>query len=127
MVIINEEFKKRVNNWKDSGKRRSYFSKYYFNDLKYFRGYLRLKNARIKKEEDNEYKYKCCLEDGFTMEETIKVYYRLKLEKIRLANKLKELNINSWEITTTSFFNYSSRNKEGNFIKAFYKGNEILF
>ena len=49
------------------------------------------------------------------------------IEKIRLANKLKELNINSWEITTTSFFNYSSRNKEGNFIKAFYKGNEILF
>ena len=128
MEIINEEFKNQLTKWKESGKRRPYFSKYYLNKLQCNPRYMRLKDARIKNEENNKYIYKYCLEDGFTMEETIKLYYKIKVEKIRLANKLKELNINPWEVQKTNAdIKLSSRNKPGNLTKAFYKGNEIIF
>lgn len=100
---VIEQLKQRVANYKQYLKQPKQFDK---NHIDY-------------------YYFTTMLKDGFDMEMAVKLKYKSKLEKIRLNNKLKELNIKPWEITESVCF--PRTNKQGNFRTVKYKGVELIF
>ena len=95
------------------GRKRTYFYKYYFQQKK-------LKEFRERREryfEEKDYYFKCCLEDGYSLEQIVKIRFESNQRKKRLNNKLKELNLNYWDVKI-----YSSIN----FLKAIYDSIEIF-
>lgn len=63
----------------------------------------------------DDYFFKCC--DRFSTEQAVKMRYESKQRNIRLNNKLKELNLNTWDISTSSSLHH---------LTAFYNGVEIF-
>jgi nicotinic acid mononucleotide adenylyltransferase len=68
-------------------------------------------------ERNDDFYFKCCKEDGFTTEQAVKLRYASKQRKKRLANKLQDLNLNMWDISTTE----TRQN-----LKAYHNGVEIF-
>ena len=65
----------------------------------------------------DDFYFRCCKEDRLSTEQAVKLKYESKQRKKRLANKLKELNLNTWDISTTSSLRY---------LKAYHNGVEIF-
>ena len=95
------------------GRKRTYFYKYYFErqDIK------ELRARRERYFEAKDFSFKCWLEGGYSLEQIVKIRFESKQRKKRLNNKLKELNLIYWDVTT-----YES----SNFLKAVYNGSEIF-
>ena len=95
------------------GRKRTYFYKYYLQQKE-------IKELRARREryfEEKDFYFKCCLEDGYSLEQIVKIRFESKQRKKRLNNKLKELNLNYWDVKI-----YSSLN----FLKAVYNCSEIF-
>ena len=72
---------------------------------------------RQRQTRDDDFYFKCCKEDRLSTEQAVKLRYASKQQKQRLANKLQELNLNIWDISTTSSLRY---------LKAYHNGVEIF-
>jgi hypothetical protein len=87
LTIMKEE----ISNWD----RRNYFNRSYFNTIE-----LReLKEKRKYQRERDEYYFKTYIEQKWTLENIVKLRHNMKLDKIRMNKKIKELNGN---ITVTT-------------------------
>ena len=97
----------------DWNRKRQYFYKYYFNKSS-VKDNIQKRKQQIS---NGDFFFKCCNEDGLTTEQVVKLKYESKRRKQRLANKLQELNLNMWDISTASSLRY---------LKAYHKGIEIF-
>ena len=95
------------------GRKRMYFNKYYFKKPRVIQ---MMTNLQRHNSHDDFY-FRCCKEDRLSTEQAVKLKYESKQRKKRLANKLKELNLNTWDISTTSSLRY---------LKAYHNGVEIF-
>ena len=95
------------------GRKRTYFYKHYFerDEVK------KQRENRIRQLDSKEFFFKCLLEDGHTVKQIIKQRYEMNQCKKRLNIKLKELNLEKWQI----------KSRENNtHLQAYYNG-EIIF
>jgi hypothetical protein len=111
--IVNE----KANSWP----RRQYFYQHYFNRTEI----IKLQTNRDRIEDNKTFKYRLMVEDGYSIEESVKLYQELLQEKRRLKSKLNDLNINPWEITSCTHF--PRKNKNNNFSEAYISGVEIIY
>jgi hypothetical protein len=95
------------------GRKRMYFNKYYFKKPRVIQMMTKLQRHNS----HDDFYFRCYTEDGFTTEQAVKIRYESKQRKTRLAKKLKELNLNMWDISTASSLRY---------LKAYHKGIEIF-
>ena len=114
LKIINDD----IRIW---NRKRTYFYKYYFD---------KDNNVKKRKERDynidnRNYQIKVMLENKIPIEKTINLLYESKLQKIRLNKKLAELNIKTYECTSSTHF--PTKNKHGNFSEVYYKNKEIIY
>ena len=105
--------KRDMSRW--SYRKRTSFNIYYFSLLNTI-------NSNINKErkyndERKDYYFKCCLQDGYCLEQIVKLRYEQNQRKKRLNLKLKELNLNIWEIETHT---------TNNSLIAYHKNKEIF-
>ena len=77
-------------------RKRKSFYKYYF------RHSLDRALKRKNDTENKEFFFRCLLEDGFSSEQIVKIRFETKQREKRLKLKLKELNLEPWDISTTS-------------------------
>lgn len=119
---MNKLFEKEIKFWKGiNNKPTCYFYVYYFKRIQNVN-----KTKKNNNEEDNKnYMFNCLLKDGYTNEQIVKHIYKNKLEKKRLVQKLEEINVNSYDVKTTTCF--PSLNKHGNYATVYYNGTEIIF
>jgi hypothetical protein len=118
---MNKLFEKDIKSWKGvNNKPTCYFNVYYFRKM-----YNPNKTKKLHiQEEHKNFMFNSLLKDGYTHEQIVKHIYKNKLEKKRLTQKLKELNINN-DIKTTTYF--PKLNKHGNYTTVYYNGTEIIF
>ena len=79
------------------GRKRMYFNKYYFQKP----GVIKMMTKLQRHNSHDDFYFRCYKEDGFTTEQAVKIRYESKQRKTRLAKKLKELNLNIWNVSTT--------------------------
>jgi hypothetical protein len=96
------------------GRKRMYFNKYYFQKPRVIQMIIKRKQHV---EMYDDFYFRCCKEDRLSTEQAVKLKYESKQRKKRLANKLKELNLNTWDISTISSLRY---------LKAYHNGVEIF-
>jgi hypothetical protein len=80
------------------GRKRTFFYKYYFERKE-------IKELRVKLEryfDEKDFYFKCLIEDGYSLEQIVKIRFQTKQREKRLKIKLKELNLEPWDISTTS-------------------------
>jgi hypothetical protein len=118
---VVEQLKLKIARYDDSQILKKKNMKYHLPFHKY---YLK-KPVHFDRDHYDWFYFSTMLKDGFDMETAVRLKYKSKLEKIRLNNKMKELNINPWEISSRECF--PRTNKHGNFKSVWYKGDEILF
>ena len=119
---MNKLFEKEIKSWKGrTNKPTCYFYVYYFRKNQNSSITKRLNQEK----ESKEYLFKCLLKDGYTSEEIVNHIYNSKLEKERLNQKLKELNINHYDVKTITKF--PVLNKLINYTTVYYNGTEIIF
>ena len=95
------------------GRKRMYFNKYYFQKPRVIQMMTKLQRHNS----HDDFYFRCYTEDGFTTEQAVKIRYESKQRKTRLAKKLKELNLNIWNVSTTE----TRQN-----LKAYHNGVEIF-
>ncbi len=95
------------------GRKRMYFNKYYFQKPRVIQMMTKLQRQTS----HDDFYFRCYKEDGFTTEQAVKFRYESKQRKNRLAKKLKELNLNIWNVSTTETRQY---------LKAYHNGVEIF-
>ena len=95
------------------GRKRMYFNKYYFQKPRVIQMMTKLQQHNS----HDDFYFRCYKEDGFTTEQAVKIRYESKQRKTRLAKKLKELNLNIWNVSTTE----TRQN-----LKAYHNGVEIF-
>jgi hypothetical protein len=111
-----------IKKWRGfNNKPTSYFYKYYLRQ----NNVLKTQHKRKYIEEHKLFLFKCMLEDGYTNEQIVKLNYKSKLEKIKLAKRLLEMNIKSYMVRTCTHF--PKLNKHGNFSEVYYNDVEIIF
>ena len=96
------------------GRKRTFFYKYYFERKE-------IKELRVKLEryfDEKDFYFKCLIEDGYSLEQIVKIRFESNQRTKRLNNKLKELNLNYWDVKI-----YSSIN----FLTAVYNCSEIFY
>lgn len=101
---------KDISRW--SLRKRTSFKVYYFTLFN-----NSLVKERKYNDERKDYYFKCCLEDGYCLEQIVKLRYEQNQRKKRLDLKLKELNLNVWEIETHT---------TNNSLIAYYEKKEIF-
>jgi hypothetical protein len=108
--------------WKGfNNKPKTYFYIHYFKQIKQ----RELKTYIQRLQENKKYLFKSMLEHGFTSEQTVKLNLKSKLEKRRLSTKLKELNIEPYNVTIVTHF--PKFNEHGNFSEVYYNKTEIIY
>jgi hypothetical protein len=114
--------KESIDSWKGfNNKPITYFYIHYFRQSKQ----IKLKAYIQRLQENKTFLFKCMLEDGFTSEQTVKLNLKSKLEKRRLSIKLKELNIEPYNVRIVTHF--PKCNKHENFSEVYYNGTEIIY
>ena len=84
------------------GHKRTYFYKHYFE-----RDEIRKQKENRRRQVDyKEFFFKCLLEDGYTVKQIIKQRYEMNQCNKRLNIKLKELNLEKWQIKTCGSNNH---------------------
>ena len=115
---IAELMQKEIRSWS----RKCYFYKHFFNK----HNIIKLKKERDYNRKCYDYTFKSLVKDGKICNfDAVNLIHESKLEEQRLNRRLEELNIKSYEISTSKFF--PNKNKHGNFTTVKYKSNEILF
>ena len=95
------------------GRKRTYFYKYFLEKKE-------IKELRARREiyfEEKDFYFKCLLEDGYSLEQIVNIRFETNQRKKRLNKKLKELNLNYWDVKIYSHIN---------FLKAVYNSIEIF-
>ena len=112
LFLQSFEFKDYIyENKKCLPRKRKSFYKYYF------RHSLDRALKRKNETENKNFFFRCLLEDRYSSEQIVKIRFESNQRKKRLNNKLKELNLNYWDVKI-----YSSIN----FLKAVYNCREIF-
>ncbi len=119
---MNKLFLNYIESWKGVyGKPTCYFYVFYFRLIQ---NANKIEKKRIE-ENNKNYMFNCLIKDGYTNEQIVKHVYKNKLEKKRLHQKLKELNINYYDVKTTTYF--PILNKHGKYTTVYNNGTEIIF
>ena len=83
------------------GRERTFFYKYYFD-----RKEIKELRARLERYfDEKDFYFKCCLEDGYSLEQIVKLRFESNQRKKHLKIKLKEMNLNYWDIKISSTIN----------------------
>jgi len=93
--------------------KRTFFYKYYFERKEIKELILKRKNYL----QEKDFYFKMLQESSYSLEQIVKIRFESNQRKKRLNNKLKELNLNYWDVKI-----YSSLN----FFKAVYNCSEIF-
>ena len=117
--LLIDSLEMEIFRWHDR-RPKTYFYKYYLGKKSYKR-----EEERKYKEKHRLFRFNCMLEDGFTNEQIVKLFYKSRLEKKRLSKKLIELNIEPYMVN--SIIHFPILNKNGNFSEVYYNNVEILF
>ena len=97
LFLQSFEFKDFIyENKKCLPRKRKSFYKYYF------RHSLDRALKRKNETENKNFFFRCLLEDRYSSEQIVKIRFETKQREKRLKLKLKELNLESWDISTTS-------------------------
>ncbi len=96
--------------------RKQYFNKWFFD-----------KNSQKKIDinrfvENNDFWIKM---SGLKNEKAVKLKHKCTLDKRRMKLKLKELNLKSYEVSTTTHI--PQLNKHGNYSEVYYNNQEIIY
>ena len=94
------------------GCKKTYFYKHYFQKIEIIK-------QRERRERNLEYKdffFKCLLEDGYTVKQIIKQRYEMNQCNKRLNIKLKELNLEKWQIKSSVSYNHLQAEYNGELI-----------
>ena len=119
---MNKLFSNHIEAWKGVlNKPTCYFYIFYFGIIQNAK---KITKNNIEYNNKN-YMFDCLLKDGYTNEQIVKHIYKNKLEKKRLRQKLKELNINHYDVKTNT--NFPILNKHGNYTTLYINGTEIIF
>ena len=98
--------------------RRDYFYKWYFSDTS-----MQKKKEKITRFiSDNDFWIKT---SGLSNEKAVKLKHEYFLDKKRIKEKLKQMNINIHHCRIISTNNY--KNKHGNFSEVFFNDQEIIY